>query len=372
MDVFTVNKVLPTLRFKLRGEEWFYKKIGDICIVKTGGKDTQDKKESGKYPFFVRSNTVEKIDSFSFDGEAILTSGDGVGVGKNFHYINDKFDYHQRVYALHTFKEGFSGKFIFQVFKQKFYRRVMRLSAKNSVDSVRMSMITDMEIAFPSLPEQKKIASFLIAVDEKLQLLTKKKELLSAYKKGVMQKIFSQDLRFKDEFGNNYPDWEEKKLGEVASKASSNISANKIEENFGDYNLYGASGILKKVDFYTEEDSYISIVKDGAGVGRILLCEPYSSVLGTLDKIKPKESNDLYFIYTLLQRIYFERYTVGSTIPHIYFKDYSLEKIKVPSLEEQKKIAKFLSSLDSKIDLVSTQIENSKAFKKGLLQQMFV
>lgn len=187
-----------------------------------------------------------------------------------------------------------------------------------------------------------------------------------------MQQIFSQELRFKDDNGNNYPDWEEKRLGEISSKDSSNISANKIEENFGEYVLYGASGVLKKIDFYREENPYISIVKDGAGVGRVLMCEPYSSVLGTLDMIKPKGSNNLYFIYILLQRIYFERYTVGSTIPHIYFKDYSLEKIKVPSLEEQKKIAKFLSSLDSKIDLVSTQIENTKPFKKGLLQQMFV
>ena len=224
----------------------------------------------------------------------------------------------------------------------------------------------------PKLQEQQKIASFLSAVDEKLQQLTKKKELLSAYKKGVMQQIFSQELRFKDELGNNYPDWKEKKLGEVSFKTSSNISANKIEENFGEYIIYGASGILKKIDFYREDIPYISIVKDGAGAGRVFMCLSHSSVLGTMDIIKPKENNNLYFIYTLLQRINFKRYIAGSTIPHIYFKDYSLEKIKVPLFEEQKKIANFLSSIDKKIELLSTQIENTKAFKKGLLQQMFV
>ena len=125
--------LIPKLRFKEFEGDWIKVEIGDTCTVKTGGKDTQDRIEDGKYPFFVRSNTVERINSYSFDGEAILTSGDGVGVGKNFHFINGKFDYHQRVYALHSFKSNFLGAFIYQVFVEKFYKRVMRLSAKNSV-----------------------------------------------------------------------------------------------------------------------------------------------------------------------------------------------------------------------------------------------
>jgi type I restriction enzyme S subunit len=285
---------------------------------------------------------------------------------------NDKYHIQQNIAKI-TCNESTSPYYIVQ-FLTSYYgeKQVYRFNASGAQPNVLVGSLRNYKINLPSLPEQQKIASFLSAVDEKLQQLNKKKELLETYKKGVMQKIFSQELRFKDEFGNSYPDWEEKRLGAIAFKTSSNISANKIEENFGEYVLYGASGILKKIDFYREENPYISIVKDGAGVGRVLMCEPYSSVLGTLDMIKPKGSNDLYFIFTLLQRIYFERYTVGSTIPHIYFKDYSLEKIKVPSLEEQQKIANFLSSLDSKIDLVSTQTENTKAFKKGLLQQMFV
>ena len=187
----------PKLRFKEFEGEWEEVQLGKTCTVKTGGSDTQDRVDDGKYPFFVRSNTVERINSYSFDGEAILTSGDGVGVGKNFHYINGKFDFHQRVYALHSFEEGFFGKFIYQFFVEKFYRRVMRLSAKNSVDSVRMSMITEMKIGFPLLKEQQKIANFLTAVDSKIQQLQRKKELLETYKKGVMQQLFSQQVRFK-------------------------------------------------------------------------------------------------------------------------------------------------------------------------------
>src|SRR5690606_15822199 len=208
-------KRVPKLRFPDFLEEWKRLELGNTCDVKTGNKDTQNKKEDGKYPFFVRSNTVERINSYSFDGEAILTSGDGVGVGKNFHYINAKFDYHQRVYALINFKKEFSGKFIFHVFSEKFYRRVLGLSAKNSVDSVRMDFITKMKIGFPSLSEQQKIASFLSSVDKKIDQLQQKKSLLEQYKKGVMQKIFSQQLRFKDDNGNAYPDWVNKRLNEL-------------------------------------------------------------------------------------------------------------------------------------------------------------
>ena len=131
----------PKLRFKEFSGDWEVKKLGDLANIGTGKKDTQDKVEDGKYPFFVRSQIVERINSYSFDGEAILTAGDGVGVGKVFHYINGKFDYHQRVYKLSDFKEGTSGRYIYEYFKKNFIREVTKYTAKTSVDSVRMEMI---------------------------------------------------------------------------------------------------------------------------------------------------------------------------------------------------------------------------------------
>lgn len=234
----------------------------------------------------------------------------------------------------------------------------------------------------PTLPEQAKIATFLTAVDQKIQALKKKHSLLLQYKKGVMQKIFSvsdrdainrvSTLRFKDKNGNDFPDWDVKKLGEVCEKQSSSVSANKIEDNFGDYIIYGAAGELKKVDFYEVEEDYISIVKDGAGVGRLLFCKGKSSVLGTLDIIKPTGNIDTYFLYCLLSNIDFSKYTTGSTIPHIYFKDYKNEEIHLPCLEEQTAIANFLSALDEKINVQMQLIASLEQWKKGLLQKMFV
>lgn len=184
----------PTLRFKADdGSEfpdWEEKTIDQVCIVGTGNKDTQNRVDDGLYPFYVRSNTVERINSYSYDGEAILTSGDGVGVGKNYHYVNGKFDYHQRVYCLNEFKTGNNGKYIYYYFSEHFYRRVIRLSAKNSVDSVRRDMITKMVIPAPSLEEQNKIANFLSAIDQKIDLANSELEKAKEWKKGLLQQMF--------------------------------------------------------------------------------------------------------------------------------------------------------------------------------------
>ena len=252
----------------------------------------------------------------------------------------------------------------------RYLRPLVKKGAKNDM-KINNAFVLHDKIFAPAIPEQKRIASFFTVLDKKIAELKQKKNLLEQYKKGVMQKIFSQELRFKDENGKEFPDWEVKKLGEVCDKKSSNISANKIEQNFGDYIIYGASGILKKVDFYEEENDYVSIIKDGAGVGRIVYCKGKSSVLGTMEIIKPKVDIITYFLYCLLGNVDFTKYVTGSTIPHIYFKDYKNEKCGIPALSEQTKIANFLSALDNKISHCQLQIEKTENWKKGLLQQMF-
>ncbi len=265
-----------------------------------------------------------------------------------------------------------NGAFISYYVNGNLKPKIAILAQGNSVVHLYSSQLKNLKISLPLLPEQQKIADFLTAVDDKIGLLTKEHKLWQVYKKGMMQRIFSQSLRFTDDNGNPYNDWGEKSLGEVCSKKSSNIVANDLENNQGNYIVYGASGVLKKINFYKEEDEYISIVKDGAGVGRVFVCEKQTSVLGTLDIIKNNKLSNLKFLYAILDSINFLKYTIGSTIPHIYFKDYSSEIIPVPSLPEQQKIADFLSAVDEKINLVKQQLDKTKEFKKGLLQKMFV
>ncbi|WP_095608059.1 restriction endonuclease subunit S [Methanosphaera cuniculi] len=116
----------------------------------------------------------------------------------------------------------------------------------------------------------------------------------------------------------------------------------------------------------------MGIVKDGASVGRIFLCDKKSSILGTLSYLHPKNGFNLYFCYYLLSTVHFQKYVVGSTIPHIYFKDYSKEKVKIPTLEKQEKIGSFLRCIDRKIKLLNKQIDLMKNYKSGLLQKMFI
>ena len=185
------NKVLnvPPLRFPEFSGEWERKRFRDVCNITTGNKNTQDKSDDGIYPFYVRSQIVERINSWTFDGEAILTAGDGVGVGKVFHYSTGKIGVHQRVYILSDFK--CDGKYLYSYFAGHFYNRVKRMSAKNSVDSVRMEMIADMPISLPSTEEQKKIGHLLALLDERIATQNKIIEDLKKLKSAIVDRLYS-------------------------------------------------------------------------------------------------------------------------------------------------------------------------------------
>ena len=119
---------------------WEVRRLRSLANITTGGQDTINQQDDGKYPFFVRSQTVERIDTWSFDGEAVLTAGDGVGVGKVFHYVNGKFDYHQRVYKFSDFS-AVLGKFFFHYFRALLRFEVLQGTAKSTVDSLRLPML---------------------------------------------------------------------------------------------------------------------------------------------------------------------------------------------------------------------------------------
>ncbi|RTY75148.1 restriction endonuclease subunit S [Flavobacterium sp. LS1R10] len=379
MSTATLNSekkkaLVPELRFFGFEDEWKEKKIGKVFKINAGGdidneRVSFEKTEKFKYPIYANAKKDKGFygysDIYKIESGTITVAGRGVYIG-----IAHARDHQYYPIVRLLVLKPLANEDIY--FSENVINRLNLFVESTGVPQLTAPQFSNYKISLPSLPEQQKIASFLSAVDEKLQQLSRKKELLEQYKKGVMQQLFSGKLRFKDENGEDYLDWEEKKLGEVATKKSSNISANKIEENFGAFIIYGASGVLKKVDFYKEENDYVSIVKDGAGVGRLLYCKGKSSVLGTMEIISPKLRIDTYFLYCLLSNIDFVKYVTGSTIPHIYFKDYSNEICGIPTLSEQKKIADFLSSIDAKIESTAQQITQTQSFKKGLLQQLFV
>lgn len=171
-QVFITNAVTKglnqTVEMKESGVEWIglipkhwtVRRLKYLADIRTGDKDTENSVEDGDYPFFVRSQTIERINSYTYDCEAILTAGDGAGVGKVFHYFNGPFDFHQRVYMLNNFKEV-AGKYLFYFFKENFFKVALEGGAKSTVDSLRRPMLTNFSISFPDIDEQKNILSVI-------------------------------------------------------------------------------------------------------------------------------------------------------------------------------------------------------------------
>lgn len=149
---------------------WEQRKAKDLCSISTGKSNTQDRVDDGIYPFYVRSPIVEHSNRYLFDEEAVLTVGDGVGTGKVFHYVNGKYDLHQRVYRMFDFSEEITAKYFYYYFSNHFYDRVMAMTAKTSVDSVRYEMIADMDIALPKVKEQMAISDYFERLDNLITL----------------------------------------------------------------------------------------------------------------------------------------------------------------------------------------------------------
>lgn len=369
-------------------------KIKDICTVTNGKGNTQDKIDDGIYPFYVRSDTVERSNKYIFDNEAIITSGDGVGVGKIFHYVNGKYNLHQRCYACFDFKDV-NCKYFYYYFSTFFYRRVKRLSAKGSVDSVRLDFITEMDIKVPCLEEQQKIADFLSSVDDIITASEQEVAALEEQKKGAMQKIFSQEVRFKADDGSDYPEWEEKSVKELTlfhkqgyytkeEYVENGIKLARVSDLFnpkvdfesmpmidiserdyeafkvsvGDF-LIARSGSIGRYGIVTEIPEDIKVV-----FGSFVIKFNFDENLLSTKYFGEFYSSD--FALRQLKRII----QAGANV-NINAENIKTIKVPLPCIEEQQKIADFLSDFDTAIDLAKQELEQWKELKKGLLQQLF-
>ena len=165
--------------------------------------------------------------------------------------------------------------------------------------------------------------------------------------------------------------WKYKRLGDVCDKGSSNIVINKLGDNNGDYPLFGASGLVKNVDFYHQDRPYIGIVKDGAGVGRVNTYPAFSSLVGTMQYILPKEECLLNYIKYFLIKLDLSHCVSGATIPHIYFKDYGKSLIPIPSINEQQSIVAELDKINELISLKKSQLNDLDALVQSIFYDMF-
>jgi len=174
---------------------WKVMRLGEIANIKTGSKNNQDKIEDGEYPFYVRSATVERINSYSHDCEAILVPGEG-NIGSIFHYVNGKFDVHQRVYAITQFAENVSGKYVHLYMSVHFGSHAMQNSVKATVDSLRLPTFQVFEVLLPpTKEEQAAIAEVLTNMNTELATLEARRDKARQIKQGMMQELLTGRIR---------------------------------------------------------------------------------------------------------------------------------------------------------------------------------
>lgn len=161
------------------------------------------------------------------------------------------------------------------------------------------------------------------------------------------------------------------RLGDVCKKGTSNIAQKDLEGHSGIYPIYGASGFITNVDFYQQENSYIAVVKDGAGIGRIMKLPAKSSVIGTMQYIIPNDTVDISYLAYAMEHMNLSKYFTGATIPHIYFKDYQKEELPLPPLDEQRKIAAVLDKVSDLIAKRRQQLDKLDELIKARFVEMF-
>lgn len=268
--------------------------------------------------------------------------------------------------------------------------KIARLAKGVSISNVYNSDLRTLSINLPSISEQQKIASFLSSMDKRVSILERKKTKLEEYKKGIMQKIFSQEYRFKDEDGNDFPKWEEKRLGEITDIIGGGTPST-LNESFwnGTINWFTPSEIkskyvnnsLRKITEQGLEGSSAKLLPintilftSRATLGDVSITNVECTTNQGFQSFVPSDNYCTEFLYywILMNRKKFIRKSSGSTFMEISKTEIQKINILLPVLAEQERIASFLAAIDTKIEKISAQIEQTKSFKKGLLQQMFV
>jgi type I restriction enzyme, S subunit len=396
----------PKLRFKGFDTTWENKKLGEIINNKSAKYNPEKEIQSFKCIELEHLSTntgqllgyIDSINSASIKNK--FEKGD-VLFGKLRPYLRKylqaPFDgvCSSEIWVLKG--ENVSNDFLYKIVQTDYFIDLANQSTGSKMPRADWNVVSSGIFHIPTLPEQQKIASFLSAIDEKIQQLTRKKELLEQYKKGVMQRLFClhydsydsgdqhddqfnqgnqknhsksqfRQLRFKDENGKTYPKWEEKRLGDVLE-----IGSGRDYKHLGEGNIpvFGTGGLMTLVNKFLHDGETVCIGRKGT------IDKPmyYNGKIWTVDTLFYTHNfkNTIpKFIYFLFQQVNWKLYNEASGVPSL--SKATIEKLKFtfPCKEEQKKIASYLSSLDAKIESVATQITQSQTFKKGLLQQMFV
>ena len=408
---------IPKLRFKEFRDDWEEKRLGDYGKLINGLTYSPDNiAEDGL--FVLRSSNIQngqisfhdnvyvdlevKDEYITKENDILICVRNGSKrlIGKNI-LISNKLPRATHGAFMTVFR-GDSNRLISHWFKSVIYYKEVHKNLGATINSINGSDLVKFKIILPQKQEQEKIASFLISVDTKIEQLTKKETLLKEYKKGVMQKIFNYEnrkakdnslslvdsepeamcqstaggIRFKADDGSEFCGWQDKKLSSLCSiKKGSQLNKDTLTE-VGDYPaINGGINPSGYTTNYNTEAHTITISEGGNSCGYVNFITTNFWSGGhnySLQELKKNIENLYLFQYLKHNEHLIMRLRVGSGLPNIQKGDINNFKVLVPCLEEQNKIANFLSSIDTKIEQTQKQLELGKEFKKALLQQMFV
>ena len=373
----------PKLRFKEFSGDWEVKKLGDECRFFSGGTPLTTNRSyyDGNIPF---------IRSAEISGDTTELTISESGLNNSSAKMVQKGDLLYALYGATSGEvsiskiDGAINQAILCIksdtLNLSFLEKILRKNKQNIINTylqggqgnLSSNIVKGLKYSIPSIEEQEKIASFFSLIDDKISLQGEKVEALRDYKKGMMQKIFGRELRFKDDEGRDYPEWEEKKLEDIFNFQYGQFNNN--PDNGGKYPIYGANGIIGGYHEYNAEKSVI-IGHMGAYAGKVLWEEKKHFVTynGTIGKPKDNQTLIPKFGYYMLLNKNIQKICAGSGQPFLSYND--LNKIKVicpKDILEQEKIANFLTDLDHKIEKEQEKLDSLNEYKKGLLQQMFI
>lgn len=370
-------------------EGWDVKRLKYLCKVETGSKNTEDAKDDGTFPFFVRSQTVERINSYCADCEAVLTAGDGVGVGKVFHYVEGKFDCHQRVYMLKEFN-GITGRYLFYYLSTNFYNVAMNGNSKSTVDSLRLPQFLNFEFVFPNLKLQTKVAAFLDFETGKTDALIAKQERLIALLEEKRQAVISHavtkglnpnaPLRPSgiDWLGDVPEHWEVKKFSHCSTIRSGQVDPRKLP--YREYTLIAPnhieSGTGRILSAETAAEQGADSGKYQCAAGEVI----YSKIRPALAKacLVPHDeticSADMYpisgvnglsnkFLFWNLLSQWFTSLTILESdrvaMPKINREKLAEVSLPVPPIDEQGRICDFMEKQTMKLDTLVAKAQSA-------------
>lgn len=389
----------PKLRFKEFSGDWELATLGDSAYIKgrIGWKNLKQEEYTEEGPYLIAGKHISngiidwnKCDHISMErydespeialkNNDIIFSKDGsLGNPAIIENLMSEATINGTMMLVRLDNTFIYPKYFYYILNSIYFEKLIsELKSGSSIPHIFQRDIVSFKFPITEIKEQEKIASFFSLIDSKISLQREKVEALKDYKRGMMQKIFSRELRFKDDEGRDYPNWEEKKLGDLFNiKAGGDIKSDNVSKEMTEKNIYPVyanaltnKGLYGYTDTFKIEGDTITVTGRGDIGYAIARSEKYYPIVRLL-VLSPLEKLNIIYFENIIN---FTNIFVESTgVPQLTSPQLSKVKVSVPSFEEQEKIAKLLKGIDMKIEKEQQKLDSLNEYKKGLLQQMFI